>query len=120
MPISPPRICQKHKTPFTGQRCPTCTEAWKKHNKENDNRESAHKRGYNKTWQKVRDNKLKDHPYCERCMITGKVRSADLVHHVDRNSRNNESENLISMCLTCHQAEHKSEAWGGGKFNCHK
>ena len=38
---------------------------------------------------------------CNRCGV-----EAELVHHRDRNRRNNSKENLEILCKACHQAEH--------------
>ena len=82
--------------------------------KENDvARGSAYERGYDRRWSKVRKMKLMESPLCERCQAAGRVVPAVLVHHVDRDPRNNESGNLEALCLACHQDEHKGEVWGG-------
>lgn len=115
MPLSPPRICQKHKKPFTESRCPICTEEWKQALKDSDNRESSYRRGYDRQWQKVRTIKLSNDPYCERCKSNHRIVPAVMVHHKDRDSKNNRYENLESICRSCHNEEHKEEVFGHGK-----
>lgn len=36
------------------------------------------------------------------------MRSNMVIHHVDENPRNNQAENLVTLCGTCHQNHHKS------------
>ena len=33
------------------------------------------------------------------------------VHHIDRNPNNNEDENLIVLCATCHRDRHAGRGW---------
>jgi 5-methylcytosine-specific restriction protein A len=73
-------------------------------------RGTATERGYDWQWQKARKWKLRESPLCERCI---KPRPAELVHHRDRNPRNNAQENLESLCQYCHEIEHKDERWRG-------
>ena len=80
-----------------------------------DNRESAHKRGYNRQWGKVRGVKLSRDPFCERCLAKGRTVPAQMVHHKDRNSSNNSFDNLESVCLSCHNDEHRDELFGNDK-----
>ena len=115
MPISPPRICHKHKTPFTERRCPVCEEEWKQKNRSNDNRESSSKRGYDRQWAKVRKMKLSNNPFCERCTIRGRLTPATMVHHKDRNPWNRSFDNLESICIDCHNDEHRDELFGNDK-----
>ena len=70
-------------------------------------RGSASERGYNATWSKVRIMKLNHSPLCQRCGA-----AALLVHHRDRDSRNNMEDNLESLCKEDHVKEHEKERWG--------
>jgi 5-methylcytosine-specific restriction protein A len=76
-------------------------------------RGSARERGYGGTWQKIRAMKLSCDPLCERCLLAGHDVVAVLVHHRDRNPKNNEAGNLESLCDPCHKTEHQSERWNG-------
>lgn len=91
--------------------CPTHTEAATKVSDER--RGSSAERGYDAQWKHRRELKITENPLCERCLVIGKVIVAGLVHHKDRDPRNNESENLESLCVACHDAEHAQERWGG-------
>ena len=66
-------------------------------------RPNAHKRGYDSTWQKVRANKVRKSPLCERCLVLGLAVQVDEVHHKDENPKNNEPDNLESLCRSCHE-----------------
>lgn len=67
---------------------------------------------HSRTWRKIRRMKLSKHPLCERCWAGGVVKRADLVHHKDRDELNNDMSNLESLCVQCHEAEHRGERWG--------
>jgi len=66
-------------------------------------------RGYDRRWRKVRAVKLRKNPLCERCLDEGRTKAADLVHHKDRNSKNNRHNNLEALCISCHDIEHKHD-----------
>ena len=72
-------------------------------------RATAEQRGYGARWQKIRSAYLSRHPLCERCRVEGRTKAGDLVHHKDRNPKNNSYKNLESMCISCHDIEHKNE-----------
>jgi len=71
-------------------------------------------RGYGAYWQKVRARKLKNNPLCENCLGKDipRIEPAVLVHHIDRNPKNNISSNLMSLCNRCHEELHKNDRWG--------
>lgn len=69
----------------------------------------AHTRGYGALWGKIRQTVLNDEPLCRRCRATGVIKEADLVHHIDRNSSNNDRSNLEPLCRSCHADEHAAE-----------
>jgi|ADurb_H2B_02_Slu_FD_contig_31_4960_length_550_multi_3_in_0_out_0_2 5-methylcytosine-specific restriction protein A len=66
-------------------------------------RPNAHKRGYDRHWQKVRANKVRQSPLCEQCLAVGLTVRVDEVHHKDGNPMNNEPDNLESLCRPCHE-----------------
>lgn len=80
-----------------------------------DARGSASERGYDHTWHKVRRQKLNADPLCERCEARDKVIPAAVVHHIDRNPRNNAEDNLESLCRPCHDIEHSQGRQGSTK-----
>ena len=69
-------------------------------------RETAVQRGYDHRWSKIRIMKLSRDPLCERCLAMGREAPAVLVHHRDRNPKNNAPENHESLCMECHDREH--------------
>jgi len=73
------------------------------------NRETATQRGYNSRWAKIRKVKLNTDSQCERC--NKYIKDQMLVHHKDRNPKNNRWENLMTLCGECHTAIHKEEGW---------
>lgn len=86
--------------------CDTHTKQAEAYN--NKQRATATERGYNYTWSRLRILKLNMNPLCERC---GKA--AILVHHKDRDTNNSSIDNLESLCVACHDIEHKHERWRG-------
>ena len=85
--------------------CPQCEEKLKQKQKEYDKqRGSAVSRGYDARWQKIRQLKLLGDPLRERCLP--QAVQAVLVHHKDGNPRNNNRDNLESLCNTCHEKHH--------------
>ncbi len=76
-------------------------------------REKAVKRGYDTRWRKVRKMTLGHQPMCRGPLCNGEGSFAELVHHVDRNSKNNQSTNLLSVCTRCHEKIHHDakERW---------
>lgn len=73
------------------------------------NRETAGSRGYNHRWGKVRDMKLANDPLCQDCEKEGITKTADMVHHLDGDSRHNEGENLRSLCWF-HHGKHANDS----------
>ncbi len=44
---------------------------------------------------------------CERCAFIPEHRCQLDVHHINGNHRNNDPNNLITLCANCHRLEHK-------------
>ena len=78
-----------------------------------DPRPSARQRGYTTTWDKIRRQVLVHEPMCRRCAAAGRAEIADLVHHRDRDPRNNNRDNLEPLCSECHDQEHGGDRRGG-------
>jgi len=87
--------------------CPSCQRnASQKYEQE---RESAHDRGYDATWTRVRLAYLHAHPLCERCLLTGALVPSVLVHHKVELSKGGERldpDNLEALCRPCHEKTH--------------
>ena len=109
MPTKPKRKCN-----YPG--CPQLTKETycEEHDKKvkqsyEADRETAVKRGYTHRWHKVRTWKINKDPMCEWCALKRRTTVADLVHHLDKDSHNNEMDNLISLCTQCHDDIHKDD-----------
>jgi len=92
--------------------CPICQSLEDLARKEYDKqRGTASERGYDGRWAKIRKIKLAEDPLCERCLSEGRTVGAVLVHHKDRNPKNNQWDNLFSCCQPCHELIHKGDRW---------
>ena len=76
-----------------------------------DRRGNAQDRGYDRTWQKVREMKASRDPLCEECYKVGIEKPMELVHHILSIEEYPElrlvMENLMSLCRNCHDEIHK-------------
>ena len=58
-------------------------------------------------WQKARSAYRNRHPLCERCEREGRVKIADMVHHIKPTDTHPELKtdwnNLESLCRDCHE-----------------
>lgn len=107
MPTRIPRPCAHPRCPKTAMREGRCTE----HASVYDNtRPCAAKRGYDRTWVKLRAQVLAENPVCERCPAPSRE-----VDHIDGNSRNNERSNLRALCKSCHSRRTAAEQSFGKK-----
>ena len=105
MPVAAPKPCK-----YPGCGALTTGSYCEKHKGHYDRaRGTATQRGYSSRWRRIRAQKLAVNPLCERCEVEGKTRPATLVHHIDRNPKNNRMENLESLCVQHHEEEHKHE-----------
>ena len=80
-------------------------------------RGSAASRGYGRRWGKLRKWFLGEHPLCESCKATGKLREAECVDHVIPLARGgtNDETNLQSLCNRCHSVKTSTEDGGFGR-----
>lgn len=69
-----------------------------------ERRGTAHQRGYDARWRKVREIALAENPLCAECARRGVVTPATDVHHVvaRRLGGEDELDNLQSLCHACH------------------
>jgi len=109
MPTRSKRPCNFHGCPAltTSRFCVPHTKALQAAYDERRGTSTA--RGYDARWARVRAMKLGRDPLCESCRDHD--RPAVLVHHRDRDPRNNRMDNLTSLCMECHNAEHALERW---------
>lgn len=83
---------------------------------------------HSKRWKELRNNYIKKHPLCAICLASGKVVSAEDVHHKDsfnnyvrneRISKAYDETNLMSLCKKHHAELHKNHTSPKG-FNIEK
>ena len=74
-------------------------------------RGTAQDRGYDGTWQKVREMKASRDPLCEECLKHRIEKPLDIVHHIHPIETHPDlrlvMENLMSLCKRCHDEIHK-------------
>ena len=105
VPMKPKRPCSYPGCPsLTTERL--CEAHAKKESKryEQYGRDPAKKKRYGRSWRRIRDQQLAEHPLCEQCEKIGKINPAREVHHIKPLSKGgmNEPGNLMSLCTSCH------------------
>lgn len=114
----------KHPCAFPG--CPELVEPGssycEKHAKERNKqyekykRDKDTKRRYGRSWKRIRDRYIKEHPLCEMCFAEGKAVEATEVHHKLHLAEGgtNEAANLQALCKSCHNKVHarRGDRWG--------
>ena len=116
MPRKPKRPCG-----YTG--CAELTDGryCEKHQKEMDARYNKYERDprarkrYGRTWKRIRDRYMAEHPLCEECQKAGRLTPAEEVHHIIPLSKGgtNKDSNLMSLCTRCHSSitAREGERW---------
>ena len=70
-----------------------------------------------KMWRKLREAHISKQPLCQSCMRHGRVKAANVVHHVDAHRGRwhlfVEPNNLESVCDHCHNSEMQHEEKNG-------
>jgi len=63
---------------------------------------------YGRSWKRIRDRYIKQHPLCEMCQKEGRLTPVDEVHHIVPVSQGGKSveSNLMSLCHSCHTKIH--------------
>lgn len=102
--------------------CPTINKLTKKQKTssgrtETDIRKLRQKAYQNTAWRKERDNFLREHPLCEKCLEKGKITPAQDIHHKKSPFKNGEinwnllydENNLMSLCKECHGNIHAAQ-----------
>lgn len=66
---------------------------------------------YGRTWKRIRDRYIKQHPNCEICLTKMKCTPATEVHHIVPISRGGQHLdcNLLALCHKCHTEIHRRE-----------
>lgn len=73
-------------------------------------------------WKRIRSKVLRRDEYiCQECKKYGRIKEATQVHHIehleDRPDLAYDLDNLISLCLGCHNKEHPEK--GGSRGKCY-
>ncbi|RKN86754.1 HNH endonuclease [Paenibacillus ginsengarvi] len=88
------------------------------HQRYDQYRESAAKRGYDSKWRKARVGWLLKHPLCVECEKQGNVREATIVDHIRPHKGDKalfwDKTNWQSLCATCHSQKTVREDGGFG------
>jgi 5-methylcytosine-specific restriction protein A len=105
MPDAPRRPCGHPGCPALTSGSRFCPE----HSREfgrgyEKDRGTAASRGYDARWQRIRARVLNEEPLCRFCLDDGHVTMAEVVDHVDGDSRNNARRNLRPLCERCHNS----------------
>jgi 5-methylcytosine-specific restriction protein A len=99
MPFAPPKHCAHGHPPYTGQRCPACSAAFRARTEAN--RPSARQRGYDRDWQAKRAAFLRAHPTCVACGAPASVVDHVTPHKGDKRLFADPA-NWQALCATCH------------------
>jgi 5-methylcytosine-specific restriction protein A len=71
-------------------------------------RGTAHERGYTNRWNIARTAYLRKHPLCVRCRQAGRISAASVVNHIKPHKGDMklfwDSSNWESVCKTCHDS----------------
>lgn len=72
-------------------------------------RDSAHRRGYDRRWQRTSRQWLAEHPLCVTCLAAGRTTAATCVDHIVPHRGEMElfwrETNWQSLCNSCHSAK---------------
>jgi 5-methylcytosine-specific restriction protein A len=111
MPSKPASGCHISNCPdLSVEQSGFCEEHLKERNRQQDkNRGTSTERGYGYGWRKLREWYLTEHPLCVECERAGVVSAATLIHHIDRDTSNNQESNLKALCADCHQQQHQND-----------
>jgi 5-methylcytosine-specific restriction protein A len=78
-------------------------------------RPSAHARGYDANWRRLRIMVLRERPLCENCSVHGLVVQATEIDHIDGDVRNLDESNLKPLCKPCHSTKTVTQDGGLGR-----
>lgn len=79
MPIRPPRLCSRCRTPHIGKDCPRCQPAIQA--EKDERRGSSTERGYDAHWRHAAKAFLAQNPLCHYSRLMGRTAAAECVDH---------------------------------------
>jgi 5-methylcytosine-specific restriction endonuclease McrA len=69
--------------------------------------EASYRQKKQREFAKIKKKYLEKHPYCEVCLTQGLIVPAVDVHHIKARWRgNNDEDNLVALCRSCHNKIH--------------
>lgn len=99
-----------------GSRCPDHQSEWQRNrNKQIDeNRPTAHQRGYDARWRRIRLRVLREAPLCVDCAARGITTAATDVDHIVplAHGGTHARSNLQSLCKPCHSRKTVQQSLG--------
>jgi len=118
-PLSPCR----HPGCYTLTRQSYCDKHIAQHQRQSrrqqDNRESAARRGYGKKWRQESKQYLASHPWCVSCLAAGRRTPAVEVDHIKSHKGDKklfwDRKNWQGLCHSCHSAKTAREDGGFGR-----
>ncbi|WP_080420665.1 HNH endonuclease [Burkholderia ubonensis] len=69
-------------------------------------------------WQRLRASVLADEPLCRKCSKQGRIVPATDVDHHDGNPGNNDRENLVPLCHSCHSRKTAADHGKRVRYGC--
>lgn len=85
-------------------------------------RETAVKRGYGAAWQRARLGWLRSHPLCVQCQRLGRLRTANVVDHIQPHRGDQrlfwDQSNWQSLCTSCHNSDKQRFERSGQVLGC--
>ncbi|AUS97361.1 HNH endonuclease [Clostridium thermosuccinogenes] len=116
-------MTKKPKRPCSYPGCAELTDGryCEKHQKQADSyynkyeRDPQTRKRYGRTWKRIRDRYISEHPLCQECQKYGRLTPAEEVHHIIPLSKGgtNADSNLMSLCKQCHSSitAREGERW---------
>lgn len=111
------KVCSCGKAiPMNRSQCSSCKDKRKERHKQYDEHkrdETTSKFYKSNKWRKLRNARnAKDNGLCQRCLRDGKIKKADICHHIvevkDDWSRRLDINNLEMVCSGCHNKIHSN------------
>ena len=110
MPVKPKRPCAYPGCSRLAESGSYCEEHKKLLDKQYNRweRDPEINKRYDERWRAIRDRYMRTHPLCALCASEGRVKAAEMVHHIKPlgEGGTHEESNLMSLCNACHSRIH--------------